>query len=101
MELLKFLWIIRSQSSSNDFTDVDKLSNLFMNFKIKVEELSNRKESQKNDSSFDENHFLKHCADLWKQLDNYKRKIEGMKNTGDQSSIKENVLEDLKTMAVS
>ncbi|VBB33050.1 unnamed protein product [Acanthocheilonema viteae] len=68
-----------------------------MNFKIKVEKLKELKESQKNDISFDENQFLQHCADLWKQLDNYKRKIEEVKNTSEQH-FKENTLKDLETM---
>ncbi|CAG9532786.1 unnamed protein product [Cercopithifilaria johnstoni] len=67
-------------------------------FHIQVEKLKQQKESQKNDSSFDENKFLRQCADLWKQLDNYKRKVEEMKSTSEQH-YKENALKDLETMA--
>ncbi|KAL3995031.1 Variant SH3 domain family protein [Acanthocheilonema viteae] len=66
-------------------------------FHKQVEKLKELKESQKNDISFDENQFLQHCADLWKQLDNYKRKIEEVKNTSEQH-FKENTLKDLETM---
>lgn len=71
-----------------------------MNFEIKVEKLSQQKESQKNASSFDENQFLRHCTNLRKQLDNYKRKVEGMKST-DEQNLKESTLKDLETITVS
>uniref|UniRef100_A0A0R3RWN6 SH3 domain-containing protein n=1 Tax=Elaeophora elaphi TaxID=1147741 RepID=A0A0R3RWN6_9BILA len=66
-------------------------------FRKQVEKLSQQKESQKNDSLSDDNQFLRQCTDLRKQLDNYKRKIEGMKNEGEQH-LKKNLLQDLETI---
>ncbi|EFO24488.2 hypothetical protein LOAG_04002 [Loa loa] len=64
-------------------------------FYRQMEKLSQQKESQKNDSSFDENQFLRHCADLRRQLDNYKRKIGGRKNISEQQ---ENTIKNLRTL---
>lgn len=67
---------------------------------IKVEKLNEQRESQKNDSSFDEEQFLRQCTALQKQLDNYKYEIEGMKNLK-RRHLKENLLKDLETLNVS
>ncbi|MCP9263924.1 Aqp3 protein [Dirofilaria immitis] len=64
-----------------------------------LEKLSQQKESHNhdNDNSFVEYQFQRCCSVLRKEMDDYKRKIEGTKNMDEQHQ-KENTLKELETL---
>uniref|UniRef100_A0A8L7T8A7 Bm5118, isoform c n=1 Tax=Brugia malayi TaxID=6279 RepID=A0A8L7T8A7_BRUMA len=84
-------------SMLTQFLSFDNHHGHLQQFRRQLEKLSEQRKSQKNGKLFDEHQFLQNCTDLRKQMDKYKRKIEGMKSMSEQH-LKENAFKDLEEL---
>ncbi|KAM3718228.1 Nephrocystin-1-like protein [Dirofilaria immitis] len=92
----------RSNNMTSIFThffSFDNSQKRLQQFHKQLEKLSQQKESHNhdNDNSFVEYQFQRCCSVLRKEMDDYKRKIEGTKNMDEQHQ-KENTLKELETL---